>query len=139
MSKTQRFREQHSDLLAVAQEIETLIRPNVLADNVEKARSALSRLFGKLHVHLSGEDQGLYPRLYASEDARLKSMAKQFSDEMGNITGVIKEYNQRWLLVSKIRQDPAGFCEQTAALLKALRNRIERENTQLYKLADEVP
>jgi hemerythrin-like domain-containing protein len=55
----------------------------------------LSRLFGKLSVHLTLEDSSLYPRCQQHSDEKLREMAKRFANEMSGhkaaVEGIFKD------------------------------------------------
>jgi hypothetical protein len=132
MGYTDRFRAQHEDILRAAGEIQNLL--NGHQPDPSALRKLLSILAGKVSVHLAMEDQALYPRL-AELDGAVARRATKFKDEMGGLGRVFTEYNTRWQ-VSAIRADLAGFAHETRKIFGALAKRIERENAELYPLAD---
>ncbi len=138
MSKTQNFRDQHDDLLKIASEISTHLNVDELSNDATEVRSLLSKLLGKLSVHLSMEDKALYPKLLEHTDAQVKSMAKRFINEMGDIGKVVMTYKTQWSTAVKIQQAPRDFIEQTKNIFSALVKRIEKENNELYKTVDEL-
>jgi hypothetical protein len=131
------FRDQHDDLLGIVTDISKGLNVASLSSDAAPARTLLSKLLGKLKMHLTMEDKSLYPRLMNSNDANLKAVAKKFSDEMGDIALVLADYQKNWPTAGAIQKDPASFIQQTNGIFAALGNRIERENNELYKLADE--
>ena len=56
---------------------------------------------------------------------------------MGGLGKVFSNYNDKWQ-VSAIRKDTAGFASETQGVFAALTQRIKRENTELYPLADKT-
>ncbi len=138
MSKTKSFRDQHNDLLKIASEISAHLNVDELSNDASEVRSLLSKLLGKLSVHLSMEDKVLYPKLLGHSDERVKSMAKIFIDEMGSFGEAVKAYKKKWLSALQIQKDPSDFIEQTKGIFDALVKRIERENNELYKVVDEL-
>ncbi len=138
MSKTKSFRDQHNDLLKIASEISAHLNVDELSNDASEVRSLLSKLLGKLSVHLSMEDKVLYPKLLRHSDERVKSMAKRFIDEMGSIGQAVKAYKKKWPSALQIQKDPSDFIEQTKGIFDALVKRIERENNELYKVVDEL-
>ncbi len=138
MSETQHFREQHDDLLKIASEISAHLNVDELSNDASEVRSLLSKLLGKLTIHLAMEDKALYPRLLEYSDERIKSMAKRFIDEMGGLGEVVKSYNNTWSSALPIQKNPSDFIVQTKGIFDALAKRIERENNELYKIVDEL-
>jgi iron-sulfur cluster repair protein YtfE (RIC family) len=132
MGFTDKFRTQHNEILVIAKEMTAEIKGDA---DAAVLRKLLSNLAGKLNFHLAMEDQALYPRLMERQDAEAKGMARKFMDEMGGLGKVFGTYNDKWQ-ISAIRKDPAGFAGETQAVFAALTKRIQRENTELYPLAD---
>ncbi|NIT62188.1 MAG: hemerythrin domain-containing protein, partial [Aliifodinibius sp.] len=83
MSKTQRYREQHDELLEIATEISAYLQESKVVAEAVTIRSLLSKLLAKLKIHLAMEDKNLYPSLMQSEDQKVVNLAQQFIDEMG--------------------------------------------------------
>lgn len=131
MSFTDKFRAQHDEILALAQEISERLKGQ---PDPGQLRKLLSNLAGKVNFHLAMEDKALYPRLM-QQDSQAKSTAARFLKDMGGLADVFTGYNNKWQ-VTAIRTDMAGFSEETRKVLGALSHRISRENTELYPLAD---
>lgn len=138
MAKSDRFRKQHDELLALAGELAAELDESGLAKDATAARSALSRLSGKLIVHLTMEDAHLYPRLMESGDADIKNTAKNFIDEMGGIAKAFTAYTEKWPTAAAIEQDPSAFITETKGIYAALSKRIDQENNVLYPMMDQV-
>jgi hemerythrin-like domain-containing protein len=100
-------------------------------------RALLSSLAGKLGVHLAMEDKALYPRLAEDGAPPDAALAAAFMQEMGGLGAAFAAYNRNWPAPA-IAADPAGFARETRAVFAALARRIERENRQLYPIADRV-
>jgi len=132
MAVTDRFRQQHADIMAVAGSIEGCLGS---AAQAAAARTALNSLAGKLSIHLAMEDTSLYPRLGSHPEIELRNMAQSFAAEMAGIKQVFLDYNKKWS-ERAIADDFQAFATQTKAVLEALKNRNKRENTQLYALYD---
>lgn len=131
MSFTDKFRQQHDEILAMVGELNAKLKAQADATDL---RSVLSNLAGKLNFHLAQEDKALYPRLM-KKDAASSAMATRFMEEMGGLGAVFSAYNTKWQ-VTAIRSDPAGFAAETRKVFVALGKRIARENAELYPLAD---
>lgn len=132
MGFTDKFRAQHDDILQVAGTITAQLKAN---GDPAALRKLLSNLAGKVNFHLAMEDEALYPRLMTGGSAAVKTRATKFKDEMGGLGRVFTEYNNRWQ-TSAIRADFDGFANETRKVFGALAKRIERENNELYPLAD---
>jgi iron-sulfur cluster repair protein YtfE (RIC family) len=137
MAYTQNFRKQHGELLNVAKSMAKLLDAEQLKKDAVEVRHLLSVLHGKLSVHLVMEDKSLYPRLLNHHDSRIRATTQHFIDEMGTLASVFKGYVGKWSTPSAIQADPATFIAETKAVFDALGNRIDRENNELYVLADQ--
>ena len=135
MPYTDNFRRQHQEILSVVGEIQAKLKPDTVRNDPKAVRTLLSALAGKLTIHLAMEDKALYPRMIQADVDNSKAMATTFQAEMGGIGQVFTAYNQKWQ-AGTIGADPAGFVRETQDLFGALGKRIERENGQLYPLAD---
>ena len=131
MGFTDKFRTQHDEILALAGEITDELKGKADAGVMRKL---LSNLAGKVNFHLAMEDKALYPRLL-QQDAQAGKLAARFQKEMGGLAAVFLEYNGKWTLTA-MKADADGFANETRKVFGALAHRIERENTQLYPLAD---
>ncbi|MFD1625754.1 hemerythrin domain-containing protein [Azospirillum griseum] len=132
------FHTHHSDVLALAAAIERRLDPVAIAANPAPVATDLVQLFGKFSVHLAVEDKALYPRLARAADPALRGLAARFQQEMGGLTQRFEAYRQRWPGPFAIAKDPAGFVAETRTMLDAFKNRIARENAELYPLAERL-
>lgn len=138
MSRTQKFRTQHAEILQVAGELQQHLKPSLLADDATPARACLSRLMGKLTMHLAAEDKVLYPELCHHADATVATLAKKFATEMQSTAPAVTTYNGKWSTPSAIKAQPSQFIAETQQILKVLGDRIRRENQELYATADRL-
>ncbi len=132
------FYDHHGDVLSLAAAVEGRLDPVSVAANPAPVAADLVRLFGKFSVHLAVEDKALYPRLARDGDATLRGLAARFQDEMGGLTQRFEAYRKRWPGPLAIAKDPPGFVAETKTILELLKNRISRENAQLYPLAERL-
>ncbi len=134
MGRTDNFRRQHAELVEVVNKMTDMLTPAALQDNAAAMRSLLSELSGKLKVHLTMEDEVLYPVLKKHADENMRKTAQQFFDEMGGLKKVFTEYVQRWPNAEAIQNAVEDFVNETKEIFAALANRIKREDTELYEL-----
>ena len=136
MSRIAALRQEHDALAALAEDITRAA--NVLSGSEEAER--LERLLVQfdtiLTTHLADEDRQLYPQLLASGDRRTAATASRFCEEMGGLAHSYTEFAARWRSAETLLADPAGFKRAWTALEGALAFRIQRENAELYPLAD---
>lgn len=131
-----RLRAEHDALVTLSCFLTDIVtaaeapRPTELASVRGMLRDTLVR-------HLKCEDWALYPRLQVADDAALSTMATRFADEMGCLAEAFLAYDGDWTPM-RAEADWAGFCEATIAILQALGERIEREETELYPAAERI-
>lgn len=138
MAHTDRYRTQHAQIMQLAAELSQQLTPSRLAADATHARRILSDLSGKLIVHLAAEDNLLYPKLFQCHDPGTQAISERFAEEMGSIARTFKNYAVRWGSAAAIQSGAEEFVAQTHAIIDALSERIRRENTELYPLADKL-
>ncbi|MBH9553190.1 hemerythrin domain-containing protein [Inhella gelatinilytica] len=134
---TQLFRDQHQELLALATQLESCLAAFRRSGSASQVRECLSRLLGRLETHLIAEDCFMYPALLNHMHEDLANLAKDFAGEMGGMAGVFVQLGQRWASASSIEAHPEAFESEVTGFLTALRDRIEREDRELYAMADQ--
>jgi hypothetical protein len=135
---TERYRNQHREILTMVDNIDGYLNEKRLATENLEVLTLLSRLFGKLAIHLSIEDNSVYPRLLECSDSSVCSMAKSFSEEMGGIAKIVEEFKGKWGDCQRIKERPTDFICETKGLFQALTLRIEREDKELYTAFDKL-
>jgi len=135
MTDTKQFTEQHEDLMSVAHQLVIALDADALARDAWEARGILSTLAGKLKVHLVLEDNILYSELLSSPDENVRSVSRQFMDEMGGITKVFQDYLEKWPHAMAVEERPQEFNDETQIILTVLAERIEKEEKILYPMA----
>ena len=96
---------------------------------IANSRWSFSR---KLMAHLAKEDLLLYPMLRRSPQAEDAALAQRSIEEVGGLCDAFKDYMRRWTSDAMVA-DPDGFERDTQGLVAALRDRIQREESQLYR------
>ena len=133
------FKRQHQEIRELVNMTTALLDHSALEKDPTQVRYKLSALSGKLLIHLSMEDQFLYPILMEQDDRQLQTTARKFLAEMGDLVTVFKNYSQKWISPSSIKANPAAFIKESTDILHALLQRIEREDRELYPLVEAAP
>ncbi len=136
MSETLKLRQEHAALIAIVARLDAFLSQPESPPIVE-LYNLRRELASALIAHLKAEDWALYPRLMESGDTELAATARSFSDEMGGLAAAFTLYTQRWDAMS-IQQDWHGFSLESKDIMAALRERITRENRDLYPLIDRL-
>ena len=130
----QRLRAEHAALVTLSRIILGMVRAGHPPRPAELA-SARAKLRENLVRHLKCEDWILYPRLMATGDQDLMRITRDFEIEMGDLAADFAAYDEKWT-GDRAAADWADFCRETAAIFDMLAARIEREERELYPLAE---
>lgn len=136
MRKTETYRQHHQELRAIAARIDVLLDVDSITADPNVVSAVVRELFGKFSVHLAIEDNSLYPRAKALDDANLRQVASRFETEMGGLGERFDAYRRAWPGPLAIARNPASFASETRAVLEALKARVAREESELYDLID---
>lgn len=134
MSRINTYVRQHEQIREIAEEILNIININTLKENSDNVRRLLARLAGNIKLHLTIEDESLYPDLLGDGDEKVRDTAKKFQNEMGDINTKFSEYILKWRTVRQIEDSNSGFADETKKLFSVIFERIEKENKELYPL-----
>jgi hypothetical protein len=138
MVKMEILRGQHHAALAMAERLLELVHEYRPGHSGVAILIQLNRLYGILRLHLAQEDVQLYPALMASPDPRVAHVAQRYVDEMGGLALDLECFAQHWSCSASIVNNFDEFRDATCDLISRLAVRIERENVQLYPLADAI-
>lgn len=119
-----------SDLMGVAGEVRT-------REDAVEARLLLERLDRVLGLHLELEDSTMMPALMASPDPKTRALAADCVEEMGGLAQVWEGYLATWA-VEPILRDADRFASATRSLMEAVARRVDREERELYPVAEAV-
>lgn len=133
----EKFKREHVDLLAAVSALRDLVQGGVQA-HAEAIVTQLVTMSSAIKLHLAAEDRMLYPVLAHAADPQVAQVGQQFQQEMGDIAHAYASFAARWNLAGKISADPEGFRADANSVFKALHQRVQRENRELYPLAERV-
>ena len=127
MANLDNYFRQHKEISELINTIKTMAIKDLIANSKEIA-TTLNNLSGKLKVHLSMEDRYLYPNL------KSKNIAEKFENEMGNLAKEFLNYKEKYNTYIKITESPINFKNETTKIMKALEDRMSREEKDLYTI-----
>lgn len=131
------LRNEHDILLALADELERACsgsQPEALTPLLV----LIERFNQLLQIHLLREDNILYPAIIAGGNVEAPDVAATFQAELGFLGSHVSEFDQKWS-TSEISSSWDAFQDDMRTLVQQLRYRIERENEDLYPLAERIP
>ncbi|WP_440860875.1 hemerythrin domain-containing protein [Sphingopyxis sp. 22461] len=132
----ERLRAEHTALIALAR-IVTELTNTPGPPQLTELTAARGRLREMLVRHLKCEDWILYPRLRATGDPDLMRITNEFELEMGDLAAEYVAYDDKWE-PKRVEAKWAEFGRETAAIFDVLAMRVEREERELYPLADKL-
>jgi hypothetical protein len=132
----QRLRAEHAALVTLSR---IVLGMTQLPDPAPAAELASARglLRETLVRHLKCEDWALYPRLRAADDPELVRITREFEQEMGDLAADFVAYDDRWTS-ERVAAGWPDFCRETRIIFDMLARRVEREERELYPLADNL-
>lgn len=136
MSELMKSREDHAKLARLFRRLGDMIELPEAPSQLELFE-ARSTLLSTLLAHLKFEDWALYPRLIRSDDPQLASTGRAFKEEMSGLAPAFLVYSEKWTAHS-IGSDWEGYRNETRGMLKALGNRLTRENRELLPLLERL-
>lgn len=129
---------QHVEVKELFKYIKSNINNIEKKEILDKVVLNINTLAGKLIVHMNSEDKFLYPRLLNNEDSKIKTMAKEYIDEMGDLHNKFKEYKNTFNTKNKIIENKDMFIKETTRIITLLENRINKEDKKLYPQIKEM-
>ncbi|NBC99355.1 hemerythrin domain-containing protein [Atlantibacter hermannii] len=132
-----KMKNQHHEIIEKIDRLRTLSRAGVTENAQEIAQTVVS-MSSIIKVHLSAEDQLLYPYLEKIADQKLKRMSLTFQREMADIVGEYEMFSRRWNTANKIIGHDDDFRRDANTVLRKVYERMQRENVQFYPLIEQV-
>jgi hypothetical protein len=98
----------------------------------------LARLAGTLRTHFAIEAEALYPPMIESSHREAALMARIYRNEIVHLAARFDRFVERWSDAAAIAAARRQFRFEAGMLFAALRDRLHRENRDLFPLADEA-
>jgi len=124
---------QHENIKKSAIKLANMIRAGELEENTLVAGGLVKKLLFDITSHLKIEDEKVYPMLESHSDTRVRTVSLAFRNEMGRMAPKVVTWGERWDSNS-ISSEPNAFINETRGIFQMLKNRIEREEKELYPL-----
>jgi hypothetical protein len=138
MSFTALLRAQHDSAEALLDEFSAdLARFRSDADAYPLSLK-LARLAGTLRTHFAIEAEALYPPMIESSHREAALMARIYRNEIAHLAARFDRFVERWSDAAAIAAARRQFRFEAGMLFAALRDRLHRENRDLFPLADEA-
>lgn len=128
------YLEQHDRIREELAELKKLLAKQDLEQNATELAFHVSGLAGKLNIHLTSEDQYLYPSFFRGSDENLVRKAHEYQNEMGNLLAVFTDFKNSFNTKIKILSDRDRFLDESKGIIQSIQQRMEKEEKDLYRL-----
>ncbi|MRX06379.1 hemerythrin domain-containing protein [Pseudoduganella sp. FT25W] len=132
-----KFKHQHIDILSAIADLRKLVQSGI-TDHADDIAQRIIAMSGIIKLHLAVEDRVLYPTLEASGNKRLAGMSQQYHREMDGIAGSYLGFAAKWNTPRQLAAEPESFRTEANQVLKALYERMQREDREFYPAIEAV-
>ena len=134
----QKFRQDHTKILGKINELRELVQSGIV-ENSDGIATMLVSMSSTIKLHLAAEDGFLYPTLASSADLEAAQIGKAFQAEMGGIASAYTVFARECgALPETVAANPESFRAAANSIFRALHTRIQRENQELYPIAERI-
>ncbi|MEO5328160.1 MAG: hemerythrin domain-containing protein [Magnetococcus sp. THC-1_WYH] len=130
------LKTQHLEILHDLKILRGLLDEPFSRKSLQKIGVILHELDQRVLLHLTQEDQLLYPKLLHHRHEGLRHLGSTFMTEMGNVAGDFSGYIRRWRSEEALTIHWSHFVEESLTITSQLIWRIEREEKELFPLLD---
>ncbi|OWT57615.1 hemerythrin domain-containing protein [Candidimonas nitroreducens] len=126
-----RFKLQHVEILDSIARLREHARAGIVEHAADIAGLVVS-MSSIIKVHLAVEDRMLYPAVQKQADRALAEMGRAYQEEMQKIAAAYIDFSRRWNTAAQVARDPEQFRAQANTVLKAVYQRMQKENREFY-------
>ncbi|RHX81493.1 hemerythrin HHE cation-binding domain protein [Leptospira yasudae] len=105
-----------------------------ISESIDGLLHELASFCARLKLHINVEENLIYPKIKESGVENSLSIAEEYKKRTMELKSSFKTYHSKWLLPSSILENEAQFREDTEKLILALRERIRKEENEIYIL-----
>ncbi|MGQ4582456.1 hemerythrin domain-containing protein [Lysobacter sp. F60174L2] len=132
-----RYRNDHATILGQVEELRQLIRSGIEAQ-ADAIAEHLVRVSSGIKFHLLAEDSVLYPAMEKADAAEVVALSRRYRAEMAGIAQRFREFVARWRVGARIGAEPETFRHEANEIFRALYERLQREDRELYPAAEQL-
>lgn len=131
------YRHQHNEIMGEVTTVRDLIKAGI-APQADAIARRLARMGAGIKFHMAAKDTTLYPALQGCADARVAAMGRRYQEEMSGLREAFGRFVEKWRAGEQIAANPEGFRDDANCVFKALHERLQRENRELYPAAEKL-
>lgn len=132
-----RYHRDHGNILDQIDALRSLSHAGI-GENGEEIAERIVSTASLIKFHLAAEDQVLYPRLARSGMPEVEQLSTRYQREMQGLASAFGEFVLKWRVPARLQADPEGFRRDANTVLKALYERLQREDSELYPAAAQL-
>lgn len=129
--KVHHFQHDHRQIKGDLEALRTFAHTGIREHATEIAERLLA-MSAHIKIHLASEDRTLYPAVAACGDAAVAAMGERYRAEMGGLAEAFRQFVGRWRVADRVAADPEGFRDAANRVLKALHERLHREESEFF-------
>lgn len=133
-----RFKQQHVAILEGIHALRELAHRGI-AGHAPEIADRLELLAGVVTQHLAVEDRILYPSLERSGDESIARMSVAWQEDMKGIASEFIRFSRHWSSAARLVDQPEDFRAEANRVLKAVHERLQRENREFYPAIEAMP
>lgn len=138
MNKLNLLKKQHEQINQLITDTKELLTEELKEETVKTVAKNINNLAGKLKIHLGSEDRFLYPQLMKNGDTLVKKKAKDYAEEMGDLSKIFMEFKRKYNTPTKINRNSDFIHSEAKKVFEAIEERIAKEDHDLYQLAEKL-
>lgn len=132
-----RYHRDHATILRQIGTLRSLSQAGI-DENADRISAAIVDTASLIKFHLAAEEQVLYPRLARSGVPEVEALSTRYQAEMRSLAGAFARFVDQWRVPARLQRDPEGFRGDANTVLKALYERLRREDQELYPAAGQL-
>lgn len=132
-----RYHRDHATILRQISTLRSLSQAGI-DENADRISAAIVDTASLIKFHLAAEEQVLYPRLAKSGVPEVEALSTRYQAEMRSLAGAFARFVDQWRVPARLQRDPEGFRGDANTVLKALYERLRREDQELYPAAGQL-
>ncbi|SDF78080.1 MULTISPECIES: hemerythrin domain-containing protein [unclassified Duganella] len=132
-----KFKHQHIDILSAIANLRQLVQRGIIEHATDISHNIVA-MSSTIRLHLAVEDRVLYPALEASGNRTMAGMSQQYRDEMEGIAGNYLDFANKWNTPRLLAAEPETFRVEANRVLKALYERMKREDREFYPAIEAI-
>ncbi len=109
---------------------------DLISEDPGTIHSLFLKLSEKLFPHMTMEAKNLYPYLYIHQASEVRIPAIRFYYKHKEMMRELEEYTMKWEEPASIQKRPFEFIKDCNIFCEALRQRINKENNELFPLVE---